>query len=114
VMDQSELKAARRLLESSRTPSGRLRAEARRGVVESVERARASGMTYASISVALGVDLDALHRWRWTERVERPAMVAVRVQEPVRAASLVVHGPRGLRIEGLTVGELADLVQRLS
>ena len=113
-MEQSDLKAARRLLESSRTRGGRLRAEGRREVVAAVERARASGMTYGAISTTLGVDLDALHRWRWTERSERPAMVAVRVQQPVRAVSLVVHGPRGLRIEGLTVGELAELVQRLS
>ena len=113
-MDQSDLKAARRVLESSRSPGGHLRASARRKVIEAAELARASGMTYGAISEALGIELDALHRWRWTERSARPAMVAVTVERPTGSARMVVHGPRGLRIEGLTVGELVELVQRLS
>jgi transposase len=108
------LKAARRLLESSRTPRGHVRAAARGEVVRVVERAHASGMAYSAICEVLGVEEARVHRWRWQERSSRSALVAVQVAEAAQVAGLIVHGPRGLRIEGLSVRELAELLRGLS
>ncbi|MGC4114802.1 MAG: hypothetical protein QM765_49325 [Myxococcales bacterium] len=62
--------------------------------------------------------LGALTLGRWSRR-ERALLAPVVVEdEPVAAvpvpSRLVVHGPRGLRIEGLDVAELAELLRRLA
>jgi len=121
-MELSELKAARRLLETSRTPSGRVPAETRREVVGVAARAHDSGMEYQAIAEALGLDEDALYRLRWRERSKSPArrgrrtrgLVAVHVAPKVVSDTVVVHGPMGLRVEGLTLDGLAELLRRLS
>jgi hypothetical protein len=38
----------------------------------------------------------------------------VRVASQVSSERLVVHGPLGLRVEGLTLDTLAELLRRLS
>ena len=80
-------------------------------------------MEYQAIAEALGLDEDALYRLRWRERskdsrqthVRRTrGLVAVRVAPKVSSETLVVHGPLGLRVEGLTLDDLAELLRRLS
>jgi hypothetical protein len=80
-------------------------------------------MEYQAIAEALGLDEDALYRLRWRERSkdltprrQRGArgLVAVHVAATVAAESIVVHGPLGLRVEGLTLEALAELLRRLS
>lgn len=56
---------------------------------------------------ALGLGPQTVERWR-----ARPAFVAVEV-EPARS-TLVVHGPAGLRIEGLDLDSLAALLRKLA
>ena len=64
----------------------------------------------------LGVSETSLSRW--SRRKEEPTMAFRAIEvvtEPARRTSaMVVRGPRGLCIEGLTVAELAELIARLS
>jgi hypothetical protein len=36
------------------------------------------------------------------------------VRVPLTASSLIVHGPQGVRIEGLSLDDVAGLLERLS
>jgi hypothetical protein len=74
-----------------------------------VEACRAAGVTMAQISADLGVSLDTLYRWRR----DAPGFRQVEVVAEA-ASSFTVHGPRGLRIEGLDLASLADLLRRLA
>ena len=82
-------------------------------------------MEYQAIAEALGLDEDALYRLRWRERERAKSsqqlrgrrtrgLVAVRVAARVSSEPVVVHGPHGLRVEGLTLDGLAELLRRLS
>ena len=80
-------------------------------------------MEYQAIAEALGLDEGALYRLRWRERSKDSTqtrrrrtrgLVAVRVAPKVVSETLVVHGPLGLRVEGLTLDDLAALLRRLS
>ena len=81
-------------------------------------------MEYQAIAEALGLDEDALYRLRWRERERSKSsatrqrrtrgLVAVHVAPKVGSDTVVVHGPLGLRIEGLTLEAVADLLRRLS
>lgn len=122
-MELNDLKAARRLLETTRTPAGRVPAETRREVVSVAVRAHESGMRYEAIAEALGLDQDSLYRLRWVERSRSSkqerrrgerGLVAVRVASEGGAKMLVLHGPLGVRVEGLTLDELTELLRRLS
>lgn len=79
-------------------------------------------MEYQAIADALGLDEDALYRLRWRERSKDSTrsrrrtrgLVAVRVAPKLATETLVVYGPLGLRVEGMTVDTLAELLRRLS
>ncbi len=79
------------------------------------ERER-EGASVREVAGELGVSAISLERWSQRGRRREESFRAIElVGEPVRRASaVVVHGPRGLRIEGLTVAEIAELVERLS
>jgi hypothetical protein len=111
-MTKPELKAMRRMIQASRSPSGRLPAHVRTEVLAAVARAHDVGMTPAVIAEALGVREAALSRWRWRERSRAGKLVAVRV--PLRAAGLIVHAPHGVRIDGLSLDDIAELLRRLA
>ena len=75
---------------------------------------RRQGATLLAVGGEIGMNWKTLARWvgerKTASRFER---VQVAAPEAVVSASLVVHGPRGLRIEGLDVGGVAELVRRL-
>jgi transposase-like protein len=108
------LKELRAVIERERTAGGQLRRPARTAVVEMIERAQAQGTSYREIASALGVKLQTLMSWRSQEqaRPQSTTLVPVRVSAPARI--VVVHGPCGLRVEGLSLDELAALWSRLS
>ncbi len=62
------------------------------------------------LAAALGLPVLTLTRWASRERTAlfRPVSVV-----DARSA-VVVHGPRGLRIEGLDAAGLAELLRRLA
>jgi transposase-like protein len=83
------------------------------------------GANINGIALELGVSTTSLMRWsrkaaesaegfRAVELVVGPESSAVTSKPARLAGTVVVHGPRGLRVEGLTVAELAELIDRLS
>jgi hypothetical protein len=111
------LKELRSVIERGRTAGGQLRGQARTTVVAGVEHAHAQGASYREVATALGVTFHTLMSWRGQEQLRRPknaALVRVRVAASPVERRLIVQGPRGLRIEGLSLDELAALWSRLS
>jgi hypothetical protein len=74
------------------------------------------GASVRRVAGELGVSEASRVRWSRTEQERAPGFHAVElVAEPVRRPSgAVLYGPRGWRVEGLTVAELAELMERLS
>jgi transposase-like protein len=107
TQDRSEalrLKLARSRDSRRRVP-GELRAEA------FAKAEHASGQRYKSIARTLGLKADTLMRWCRDSREPKFARVVVK-----RAAQphLTVHGPRGTRIEQLSIQQVAELFGALS
>lgn len=75
---------------------------------------RRQGAELLAVGAELGISWKTLGRWlgarKTSPRFERVQVAAA----PAATKSLVVHGPRGLRIEGLDVDGVAELLQRLS
>jgi transposase len=97
-------------------PRGRGRAYPR-GLLEkllsyTVARRR-QGATILEVASELGMSFRTLGRWlgerKATAGFERVRVVAA----PRAAAVIVVHGPRGLRVEGLDLAAVAELVRRV-
>lgn len=75
---------------------------------------RAGGATVSSVTRELAVRRDTLLGWAGPAvKAVRPRFVPVAVVEE-RAGRIVVHGPRGVRVEGLDVAGVADLLRRLA
>ena len=71
-------------------------------------------MTYRAISKQIGVNSHTLRHWRETSKA-KSVIKAVRIAEPNSKpkSEVVLVGPRGLRIEGLNLSELAQPLVRL-
>jgi hypothetical protein len=84
-------------------------------VVKYADERRAAGASMREVGVELATSVHTLNYWRSRQQKAGAAPLArVRVVEPERAASgFVVHGPRGLRIEVLSMVALAELIARL-
>jgi hypothetical protein len=69
----------------------------------------------SAVASELGVGSGTLLRWA-AEPAEGngPAFVPVTVEAAPTAAGVVVHTAHGLRIEGLDVAALAELLRRLA
>jgi hypothetical protein len=106
-------KDLRVLLDRERTASGQLRGAGRRAVVELVEALHAGGASYREIADGVGVEFHTLMSWRY-DREPSAALLPVRVSVAPPVRTIAVHGPHGLRIEGLSLDELATLLLRLS
>ena len=79
---------------------------------------RRQGAKLVEVAAELGLHDQALSRWlgekRAAKRFDRVEVVATTSATTVRVAStIIVHGPRGLRIEGLELATLAELVRRV-
>lgn len=78
----------------------------------------ATGATVSQVSAELGLEGKCIPRWlQGTKQGQLSRGGFTEVQ--VKAASLrqegpVVHGPLGIRIEGLGLGEVAELLRRVS
>ncbi len=78
---------------------------------------RRQGASIVEVAAEVGINFRTLARWlgaRKTERFGRVEVVAARFAPATAAAApIVVHGPRGLRIEGLDLAAVAELVRRV-
>lgn len=107
----------------------RLPADVKRLVIEHARARRASGASWRVIGREVGVDDKRLQVWlrdassaarpaAATALALRPRMIPVRVTaRPVPAAThreIIVRGPRGVLVEGLSVSDVAALLVELS
>jgi hypothetical protein len=81
-------------------------------LIAETQSRREAGMTLETIGDELGVPWRTLARWCATKRKSGPGFRAVEIVA-VPSARPVVHGPRGLRIEGLDMDGIVELVRRL-
>ena len=83
---------------------------AKRAAVEHALRRERGGGSVGAAARETGVGYETLRRWLR----ERPAVQPVRVIEERQGGAVVLVLPGGSRVEGLTVGDVAELVRRLS
>ena len=109
----AEQKAIRATAERVRDVRGRVRGDAafKARVARFVTARRAAGEPLGAIASALGIPQSSLLRWaapaKAAPRFSRVRVTSGASESGVRAWT--VHGPAGLRIEGLTVAEVAAL-----
>ncbi len=84
----------------------------RQGVAYLAPR-RASGATASAAARELAVRRDTLLWWTRPRRAFKPGFVPVTVVDGP-ADQIVVRGPHGVRVEGLDVAGVAELLRRLS
>jgi alkylated DNA nucleotide flippase Atl1 len=109
----STMKALSEAVAVGRSAGGRLRASARFEVVRLIEAAYGEGATYGAIAEMLGVSEQTVMRWRMQDKDSELAEVRVVDAAGSRAGGVVVYGAHGLRIEGLSLDEVAALLGRL-
>lgn len=112
-MAKDEAKSLRRVLENSRDGRGRMRPkrELKRQVAKYAAAMHERGEQLPAIAQRLGMKVMTLRRWLMASS-DGGRLKQVQVVGPVSQGA-VVHGPRGMRIEGLSVAELAELWLRL-
>lgn len=72
-------------------------------------------MSLDQAALEIGVTMDDLHRWSRVQWAEPSLIVPVQVEdESTVRREIVVVVRSGVRVEGLTVAEVADLLRRLS
>lgn len=81
-----------------------------------VRKRRDEGAAFREIATELGVGKDTLRHWirPRARRASKVRRVSIAAATPAAATSVVVHGPAGLRIEGLDVSTIAALLRELS
>ena len=87
-------------------------AELKAKLISETRSLRAAGVTLEASGEKLGVPWRTLARWCSAERKAKPRFRQVEVLTTPRSTP-TVYGPRGIRIEGLDVGGVAELVVRL-
>lgn len=83
----------------------------REKIVAYVGDRRADGAELKAIGDEIGVSWRTLSQW---SADARPAFRRVEVARPTPSSTFTVHGPRGVRVDGLDLDELADLLRRLA
>jgi len=97
-----------------RGPGRRYPAELKRQGEAYLRARHAAGATTSAAARELGLRRHTLESWMGSASLERPPLflpVSV-TEEPTWR--VVVHGPAGLRIEGLDVAGVAELLRRLA
>lgn len=78
---------------------------------------RRQGATLLAVGGELGMNWKTLARWLGERKAARFERVEISAPTPTvpppMPLPIVVHGPRGLRIEGLDVSGVAELLRRL-
>ena len=85
----------------------------RNRVTAYVESRRAEGASMAMIGAELALCVSTLLRWKKIRPRAASFERVLVVADKAPVSTVVVHGPCGLRIEGLGVAEVAELCRRL-
>lgn len=89
----------------------------RRAIVEHAVKCHEAGITWAHVAKGVGITEWTLSLWRKAyPQTQRATFLPVAVVDsPQRLQTpLVVHGPAGLRIEGLELDGVVELIRRLA
>jgi len=88
----------------------------RAAVLAHAERQRRAGIGLEAFAAELGLSATTLRKWkREAAAAAQPAFCEVEIVTPSAPASaLVVRGPAGLRIDGATIADIAELLRRLA
>jgi transposase-like protein len=91
-------------------------AHLRAAVLAHAEQRRRAGVSLEAFAAEIGLATTTLRKWmRNALAAAHPAFCEVEiVPAPAPPSALVVHGPAGLRIEGATIADVAELVRRLA
>lgn len=118
VQTAEELREA--LGKADRSGTGSPYPDALRQAAVAYHRSRKSeGASVRVVAAELGVSEVTLSRWSQRQVGSESAFRAIEVvAEPIECArgmgGIVVYGPRGLRIEGLTVQDIVAMFEKLS
>lgn len=82
-------------------------------VIAYVDARRAEGASARIAGEEIGMDWRTLLRWAPRSPPAAFERVLVRDDMPAASSSLIVHGPCGMRIEGLDVASVVELLRRL-
>ena len=89
--------------------------------MEVLTRRRREGRSYARVAAEVGIHVATLRAWQQAAETAMVATTPPTTFCPVEVISTarpgrghVVHGPRGVRVEDLTLDEVAELIRRLS
>jgi transposase len=96
----------------------------RRSAASYLKRRQEDGSNLVAVAQELGVDCSTLQRWseqclgeamEESSRGMVPVVLRAEAVAPEKTkATVVVHGPRGLRVEGLSVVQIAQLMEALT
>jgi hypothetical protein len=103
-------RAIQRHRERQHTRAARYSPELKKAVAELVRFRRSAGVSYQGLVTELDLPINTLRRW--TE-VEQPARLT-RVELTSEVSGPVLMTRSGIRVEGLTIGDLAELLARLT
>lgn len=112
----AELRAEAKQTEG-RGPRARFSGAFKARVVEYFRERAGQGASQAAVAAELGLSDRTMGRWcrKAGRTAKTSAFRAVTLEaQPARAGGLLVHGPGGLRVEGLDVAGLAELLRALS
>jgi hypothetical protein len=110
-----ELAAAIEGLERSKRKRRKYPAELRQKVIDYVREQRASGVQLKSIGERLGVSATLLHRWEIKPASKFRRVEVSATPAPVASTSrCVLHASHGVRVEGLVLHELIEILRRLA
>jgi DNA-binding transcriptional regulator LsrR (DeoR family) len=106
----SECEYLRRAFEARESPTAGIRGELRERAVAYARTRSSEGVPQRVIAGEIGVSVVTVGRW--LREVPSSSLVPVRVISPSPASSLEVVTPRGLRVVGLDLDSLCDLIER--
>ena len=94
----------------------RFPASVRRDALAYARQQRAAGATLHRIASDLGVATNTLERWLKIDPEKKFRPVSVRGARPARGtkAALVLHGPGGVRVEGLDPEAVVAILRALA
>lgn len=121
-MSEDETKALRAAVEQKQREQGRgpFEAELKEQLIAHVKRRYAGGESVGKIARSLGLSEQTVWSWRKQFHAKKSGsaklrQVAIALVEPqTEKRQLVVRGPAGLTVEGVTLDELVELWRRLA
>lgn len=110
-----EAKVLMERLTAERAEGRHVSEELQRLTLAFAEQRRATGASWKAIGAEIGMSSHTLQYWRHGHRMTkgRSKLARVEIVRESRSTEFVVHAAGGLRIEHMTVAQLAELLKRL-